>query len=94
MSDWTKTPEEYEQVRKLMNQVPFGNATVQLKNGKQLKGVIVGQSSGTDAGIKFASTGRPLVSSMWGEFRLRLENGSIVVITAREIERIDCNSAG
>ena len=88
MSKWTKTVDEYNQVRQIILDAMPGPAFVTLKGGKILKGWIVGTNSGTDVGENLAAGRGPIITSMYGEVKLRLEAGETLLIDAVEIQAI------
>jgi hypothetical protein len=87
MAKWTRTPAEYEHARKIILECPLGQtAFVTLKNGATIKGWIAGANTGTDVGDNLSAGRGPIVTSMYAEVKLQLENGQTLLIDAVDIQ--------
>jgi hypothetical protein len=83
MPKWTESAQDYERVRKLILEIPGGElVSITLKNGTVIDGWVVGTTSGTDIGENLRLGRGPLVTSMYGEIRLQIQNGHVIVIDA------------
>lgn len=89
MAKWTKSPTEYEHARKIILEAPYGQSSfVSLKGGTILKGWIAGTNSGTDVGDNLTAGRGPIITSMYAEAKLQLENGQTLLIDAVDIKAI------
>lgn len=87
MVKWTEDSSEYDRVRNLMLKIELGSQiSFKLKNGKTLKGHVAGFGTGTDVGVNLESGRGAIVTSMWGEIRVRLEDGNVVVVDAVDVQ--------
>ena len=87
MVKWTTTPEEYEHARKVILEMPYGQqVSITMKNGAILEGWIVGSSSGNDVGDNLTRGRGPIITSMYGEIRIQLQNGHVLVLPALDIQ--------
>ena len=88
MVKWTTTPEEYEHARTVILEMPYGQqVSITMKNGAILEGWIVGSSSGNDVGDNLTRGRGPIITSMYGEIRIQLQNGHVLVLPALDIQR-------
>jgi hypothetical protein len=87
MVKWTTTPEEYEHARRVILEMPYGQqVSITMKNGAVLEGWIVGSSSGNDVGDNLTRGRGPIITSMYGEIRIQLQNGHVLVLPALDIQ--------
>jgi hypothetical protein len=87
MVKWTTTPEEYEHARRVILEMPYGQqVSITMKNGAILEGWIVGSSSGNDVGDNLTRGRGPIITSMYGEIRIQLQNGHVLVLPALDIQ--------
>lgn len=87
MVKWTTTPEEYEHARRIILEMPYGQqVSITMKNGAILEGWIVGSSSGNDVGDNLTRGRGPIITSMYGEIRIQLQNGHVLVLPALDIQ--------
>ena len=89
MFGWSTNREEYDHVRKIILDAPLlTKAVVNLKGGNSISGVVSGTNSRNDAGENIRLGRCPVVSSIFGEIILRLDNGQALVLNALEIDSI------
>ena len=88
MNGWTQTNEEYDRVRDIMINNLFGEVTIELKNGSTVKGTIIGSHMANNAAENMRDGAGPRVTSIYGELRIELPNGQIVVVRANDIQNI------
>lgn len=87
MAKWTSTPAEYEHVRKIiLDIIGIQRVSITMKNGATLEGWVVGTSSGTDVGENLSRGRGPLITSMYGEVRIQVQNGHVIVLPAVDIQ--------
>jgi len=80
-------PEEYEHARRVILEMPYGQqVSITMKNGAILEGWIVGSSSGNDVGDNLTRGRGPIITSMYGEIRIQLQNGHVLVLPALDIQ--------
>lgn len=86
MVDWTKTKEEYEHVRHIMvDNTPFGNVEIHLKNGAVYSGLLAKSSLGNNVGENLAAGKGPAITSIYGEFELILADKQKITLSALDV---------
>ncbi|UVK46780.1 hypothetical protein BPNPMPFG_002488 [Mesorhizobium sp. AR07] len=89
MFGWSSSAEEYQHIRQVMVEAPFGgDVIVSLLNGQPLAGTIVGTNSMNDAADNIRAGRGPRITSIFCEITLLLDNGHKIVLNAMEIKSI------
>jgi hypothetical protein len=89
MAKWTMTVDDYAQARQIMmDAVALEHLVFKLKDGHQVTGWVFGSNVRTDVAEKLARGDGPVASKMYGEIRIRTDDGKVMLLEAVEVDSI------
>ncbi len=93
MARWTTTPQEYAHVRSIIVDGPiYGKVIIGMQDGRQIPGLLLGASSGNNVSENLDAGRGPIVTSIWGELSVQIDERKMITLDALDVAYVVQNS--